>query len=358
MVKLFVARDAGGRYRFIGDVARGSACGCFCLACGSPLIARKADILEWHFAHEASQERPECHAGATNLLRRLAVEELDRGQRLSALAYSIGHPLAGRPPITWTAQPTGSMQFLAARSPEEPAASISLVQGGEALIHVCIGREDDPPAQGQALAVLRCPLPLEGKIHTEEQARAFVRNRAELSWLFLPDYAGLLETAAAELRSHVQRKQQERSSQAGAWWAAQRRKMDARSSDFVRGPSPAEPAPTGAQPAPAAVAGDALGAPDWAPGLLRDTSMHFRELDDGTRWLCYQDAPGRWQLRPVPSPQDGWDETFPPSVAVPEGPTWLRVVDFSRLLMMFNRHAVRSEITSDPRAISRHFSGA
>jgi len=117
-------------------------------------------------------------------------------------------------------------------------------------------------------------------------------------------------------------------------------------------PAAVDPTPA-APPLPAAAP-----APDWAPGLLPGTSIHYRELDDGSRWVCYQDAPSRWQLRPVPSPKDGWDEFFPPSVAVPDGPTWLRVVDFGRLLMMFNRHAVLSEISSDPHAISRHFGEA
>ncbi|MDB5956956.1 MAG: hypothetical protein JWP60_3564 [Ramlibacter sp.] len=38
----------------------------------------------------------------------------------------------------------------------------------------------------------------------------------------------------------------------------------------------------------------------------------------------------------MPEPYDGWDETFAPSVAVPGGPGWLRVV------------ARASEIGSDP----------
>lgn len=35
----------------ICDVERGLACGCICPSCKAPLIARKGDINEWHFAH-------------------------------------------------------------------------------------------------------------------------------------------------------------------------------------------------------------------------------------------------------------------------------------------------------------------
>ena len=40
MSQLFAALDAQGQIRFVGDVARGAACGCFCPVCASPLIAK------------------------------------------------------------------------------------------------------------------------------------------------------------------------------------------------------------------------------------------------------------------------------------------------------------------------------
>ena len=50
---ILYARDAGGSYRFIEDVANGDACGCFCPACGQPMRARNAGrILRHSFAHQ------------------------------------------------------------------------------------------------------------------------------------------------------------------------------------------------------------------------------------------------------------------------------------------------------------------
>jgi hypothetical protein len=79
MIRLFAGLGRDGAMRFIGEVERGAACGCSCPECGSPLVAKQGNEKDWHFAHEGGQERPECEAGAINMLRRLAVEYL-RGQ--------------------------------------------------------------------------------------------------------------------------------------------------------------------------------------------------------------------------------------------------------------------------------------
>ncbi|EAW2474455.1 hypothetical protein L2D25_26470 [Salmonella enterica subsp. enterica serovar Muenchen] len=43
-------RDTG-KLLAITDVARGSACGCLCPGCKTPLVARQGEINLWHFAH-------------------------------------------------------------------------------------------------------------------------------------------------------------------------------------------------------------------------------------------------------------------------------------------------------------------
>lgn len=40
----------------IEKAKRGKACDCYCLECGTPVIARKGDINEWHFAHTSSKD--------------------------------------------------------------------------------------------------------------------------------------------------------------------------------------------------------------------------------------------------------------------------------------------------------------
>lgn len=348
MATLFVARDAQGLTRFIGDVPRGAACGCFCPVCNAALVAKQGYELDWHFAHEAGTERPECRAGAMNLLRRLAIEELNRRGLVLLPDYSVAHPLGGRAPVVWTARPAGEMQLLEVHGAQTPAATLALREGGTALVFVCIDRETPPTSYGpeQAMLVVWCPYPEDGKIRTEAQARQFVNATIRLRWAALPDFEGRVAAAEAEARAFMERLQRELAQQAGARWGAMRRA-------FHAPPLPREvldDAPPSAAPAPATVI-----APQWAPGLLAGTSIHYRAMDDGSQWVCYQSAANQWRLRPVPELHDGWDESFPLTIAVAEGEAWMRVVDFGKLLMLFNAHATASRIDSDPRVIQSLF---
>ena len=75
-MSLFAALDINGTTQYIGEVIRGAACGCFCAECKSPVVAKQGKDHVWHFAHEASQERPQCLPGSINLLRQLAMQRL------------------------------------------------------------------------------------------------------------------------------------------------------------------------------------------------------------------------------------------------------------------------------------------
>lgn len=353
MATLFVARDAQGLTRFVGDVPRGAACGCFCPVCNAALVAKQGHELDWHFAHEAGTERPECRAGAMNLLRRLAVEELNRRGVVLLPDFSVAHPLGGRAPIVWTAHPAGELQLLEAGGAHAPSATLPLREGGTALVFVCIDRETPPSSLGaeQAVLVVWCPYPDDGTIRTEAQARQFVNATIRLRWAALPDFDGRVAAAQAEARDFMERLQRERAQQAGARWGAVRRALHSpplpREQDRETPMRPAAPAP----------APPTVGAPGWAPGLVAGTSIHYRATDDGSQWVCYQSAANQWRLRAVPDLHDGWDECFPLTIAVPEGDAWLRVVDFGKLLMLFNAHATASRIDSDPGVIQRLFEG-
>ena len=352
MATLFAARDAAGATRFIGDVARGAACGCFCPVCSAPLVAKQGEARDWHFSHEAGTERPECRAGAMNLLRRLALEELARRGLVLLPAYSVAHPLAGRAPIEWTPHPAGELQLLEVRSSQSPAATLPLREGAVAHVFVCIDREAPPTSftADEAVLVVWCPYPEDGQIRMEAQARDFVRTNVRLRWAALPDFDGRLAVAHAEVRAFMEQLHRERAHQAGARWGAVRRAMQ---TPLPRSGNAPAVAPAAGPQAPGTV--DPAPAPTWAPGLVVGTSIHYRALNDGSQWVCYQHAPNEWRLSPVPHPHEGWDESFPPSIAVPEGDAWLRVVDMGKLLMLFHRHATASRIESNPRVIEQLF---
>lgn len=363
MVTIFAARDISGETRYIGEVARGAACNCFCLVCGSPLVAAQGEINDWYFAHERNQERPECPAGALNLLRRIAVEELAcAAWRIAPMA--VPHPAAGNPPITWNDRPAGPVQVAEGlpSGPTVPAGTVPLVTSGSASIYVVVGRERGPAAEPTASLRLVVPLPEGVVIRSEEDARQFVRNTMRLEWIYLPDTLGLVDAArrAFEERERLAREEWARqlrasSLQAGRRWAAIRRGMsDVNSGDF---PTPS-PAPTVAA-SPAAPSASSAFRPEvaWAPGLAGRGSIQYRRMDDETEWVFYPAGEHGWRIAPVPVAFDGWDEFFPPSIAVVDGPGWLRVVNESRLLMWFNSRARRSVIDSDPQVIESHFRG-
>lgn len=74
-VGVVFAGTADGRPMSVSDAVRGASCACFCLVCGSPVVARKGDVVAWHFAHLGAAGDcgggPETalHAAAKALLR-------------------------------------------------------------------------------------------------------------------------------------------------------------------------------------------------------------------------------------------------------------------------------------------------
>lgn len=367
MTTMFAARDARGNVRFVADVPRGAACACFCLSCNSPLVARKGGVNEWHFAHESDQERLECEVGLRNLLRRLVLEEICATNAWVQTPFTVAHPTPGREPLSWTAHRKGEITLLDAHGAMEAAAFVTLVEGGGAEIYISIGNEHvaDRPRDGAALMHVHCPLPdlntLLGahSIRSEQDARAFVRRHMILRWQFLPDFDGSFAAAhreAQEIRERERRVAEEAQLElrraAGQRWARVRQGMQQPKPSQLRSQEPRPPA----APALAPPAQQGKPTPEWAPGIVPETSVHYREISGGTRWVCYQVAGGGWRLAQVPHPEDGWDETFPPTLAVPDGDRWLRVVDYGRLLMFFNQYASASRITSDLEEIERIFS--
>lgn len=348
MVQIFAARDATGTLKFIADVPRGVACGCACLSCGSPLVAKKGEINEWHFAHEQSQERPECRVGALNLLRRIALEELAASGAWPAAPFEA---LAGgsASPVRWTEMPAGPLAI--EQTPDgTPLGSVMLTRGGNAAVQVCIGSQKATLRPGGgAQAELRIPEPAAGLIRSEDDARRFVRESMVLRWLHLPDTQGLIAAAEQAARDKLTRLRQmfeaRQAQAAGERWAIRRSEMQ-------------REAPSVSPPARPAPAERSLKPVEWAPGLAHGRSIQYRQLRDGSQWVCYYTGTGGdMRLAQVPRPLDGWDECWPLSVAVPDSDRTLKVVDVGKLLDMLNAHVLGggTYIDSDPAAIERRF---
>lgn len=72
------ALDSDGELASIENVARGQACNCTCLACGTPLVAKKGEIMIHHFAHEAR----ECSQSFDVYLKKLAIKIISEGGQI------------------------------------------------------------------------------------------------------------------------------------------------------------------------------------------------------------------------------------------------------------------------------------
>ena len=126
--KLFIALSAMGNMRFIGEVDRGADCGCVCPVCGSPLVARQGMSNDWHFAHDAAHEGPECGAADLRMLRRFVIEYL----RAHMQAADFVLP-AYRQEVTLTRSLVG---FADAAAGVSCAAAVGTSAAGAALVEL------------------------------------------------------------------------------------------------------------------------------------------------------------------------------------------------------------------------------
>jgi hypothetical protein len=194
------------------------------------MVARKGPINDWHFSHEGGQERPECPAGALNLLRRLAIQELERAPA-RIRDYLVAHPQPGCAPLRWTDRPMQPIRLVAgADSGSTEVARVALERSGEARIFVTIGRESPPLITSGAVLWVSVPLPEQVVIRSQADALAFVQAEMAVRWLHLPDLDGLLAAARVqaaqamrERQEAAQRAQLLRRAEAGQRWAEIRR---------------------------------------------------------------------------------------------------------------------------------------
>lgn len=66
----------------VDDVPSGLACGCVCIVCKRPLVAKKGRVQAHHFAHKAGEFDPDCERAGETLLHRYAKEVLSREKRI------------------------------------------------------------------------------------------------------------------------------------------------------------------------------------------------------------------------------------------------------------------------------------
>lgn len=79
----------GGRMVTVAEVPRGAACGAVCPECSAPLIARRGEVREHHFAHATGTS---CARGAETSLHYMAKQLLAEHRQLALPALVVaGH---------------------------------------------------------------------------------------------------------------------------------------------------------------------------------------------------------------------------------------------------------------------------
>lgn len=84
----------------ISEAERGLACDCICPSCQSPLIARKGNVRQHHFAHYSSVN---CEYGLETALHLAAKEQLARSRQITLpsvrVTFSTSHPVVELSPV-------------------------------------------------------------------------------------------------------------------------------------------------------------------------------------------------------------------------------------------------------------------
>lgn len=361
---LFAALDAGGEQHFIGDVDRGQACGCFCPECGSPLVAKQGIEKIWHFAHIGGQERPECEAGAMNMMHRLAIEHLKALTKIVLPRYhqtvTVASPMhRHEESVHWNAQPIMATNWATEPTRFAPVATLRLDNGLDVSLRVEIGDSPPrfyPPASGEGGTVMFwSTLPVLSDLRKKLYAMQHLSQHGKFLWQHQPDVFGLVAAARKRLGEKVEaddkamQSERRRVARAAAQrWAAIARGVanpgyrDSNVTPFdqqAMAQSVGAPRPPASEPARY----------DWAPGRKTNSSFIFYRLKDGSAWVLYTVQGDSGAIAPWPLAEDGWDEALPASVGAADvEQTIYRVPSITHAMLYFRDRAAVVRTSSNP----------
>lgn len=311
---IFAGLDANGQIRFVGDVARGAECGCRCVACGAPLVARRGDVRAWHFAHEASQERPDCFAGAVNLLRRLAVERFKESGLPPIPVFRT--LVTARPPLprlheTLEWHPgDGLVERWEGRLLQNASVALLRLRSGTAVrVFVEIDGASNatlaPDASDEGVLLLTIPLPSSGE-ELKDMGRAVrhIDTNIRSRWIRLPDANAKIVEARQRVEDRAKTVRDEAE--------ALRHKGGL--------PTPAErpvPQPSSYASSPPVSPLTELDESPWFTWRKPRTAFLCYGLPDGTAWILFTHRDGRHVMASWPL-EEGWDESIPARIAAPD----------------------------------------
>jgi hypothetical protein len=311
MTQLFAALDPAGAIKFATEVPRGSACGCFCPVCSSPLVAKQGEKLEWHFAHEAGQERPDCLVGALNLLHRIGSEILREAGEIHLPAYhQIVQCQHLQQQVSWKASlEPRTLVWSNKLGRAAPVASGWLRVGIPSHVWVSIAHEQPVIDRSAGAHVLvSFPFPTASDWRQRQSLRNFIVSHLSIKWLHHPDTFGEVERAQKALLTQIQAEKTAMQRAAGTRWALRAKQLqNAQRQPLLPTATQRGPEIHSSRPADIVY--------PWAPERKPNSSFTFYRLKDNTAWVIYTRQDASVGLVPWPA-FDGWDEYLPSNVGV------------------------------------------
>jgi hypothetical protein len=355
MTELFAGVTAQGETRFIGEVTRGAACGCFCPFCNSPLVAKHGEINEWHFGHLAMQERPECAVGAHNLLRRLGVQYLHDLPQLILPLYKQVLTRQGRfgqirEVVEWQSEVVKVTDWNLAAARGQSIGVLTLRDGAKIDMFIDIGsqRPSHQSHLSHGKIVFYCPVPDPESLRTQDKAREWLRYQGEFVWVFQPDVNGHVASANQRLVDRFQEMEgalhelEIRALEKGMnlphsrQWAVDAYRE--RKQQKPEGPAALtmQPAQKRAHEIP------------WSSQVKPMSMLFYWRLKTGEAWVMYERIDQSRCVAPWPECVEGWDESLPQTVGAPDLTLAAYIVrDLANAMIWMNSRAATARNTSN-----------
>lgn len=223
---------ADGTLAHVADVVSGLACGCICLGCGTPLVARKGKVKVHHFAHHADRACAGAWESTLHLLAKeviAAARSISLPQAVAVHGHLFEHVAAARTFAYDAADPELRMGAI--------TPDIVLHGGGRSLlveVHVTHPAED---AKLEELRLRKLPaieidLSKVPRHAPREHHADLILRAAPRKWLF----NGKIEAAVAMLRQRADQEAADTkrrreaefervAADAALWWAAPAREQ-------------------------------------------------------------------------------------------------------------------------------------
>lgn len=177
----------------------------------APWWRSKARNQIWHFAHEASQERPQCLPGSINLLRHLAISLLLAPDTMSL--PECQHTMSlnrGYGALTGEAKWQLPIATIMGRNLDAPyAKSVAAMQPvdlPDCRIGLWVQIGDlaiDDNGFFEGVLIYHCGAPSKGTITTHASAIEYLQNNSRMYWQRMPDVYGVLRQAQEELKQRL-----------------------------------------------------------------------------------------------------------------------------------------------------------